>query len=313
MKLKKNKTISILFTFLILSACSPYKLIDKHTKKKLKKAGLEYATLETPNYTFTYWDTGETNKPVYVLLHGFGSSTHLHWYQQAKHLSKTHRLILPNLLYHGSQLKTEKKYGIQDQVAAMSALLEELKIDSMVLGGISYGGLVAAQLGMQEQQKLQKLTIFSSPVKFFTEVDLADAEAKAGVDDLYDVLVPATPQMMQELGNIALYKDRKIPKFILRDVQENLFQNEERNADFKALLDAMLKNKASLLNQHYEYNCPVLLVWGAGDELIPPRIGTQLNAYLPNSELHLIPKAGHGPNLEQKKKFNQILINFLSE
>ena len=165
MKLKRIKYI--LLSLIILSSCSPYKFVDKHTKKKLKKAGLEHFVLDSEDYTFSYWDTGEKEKPVYFLLHGFGSSTNLHWYQQAKLLAKTHRLILPNLLYHGSKVKGQEKYGIQDQVEAMSHLLKELKIDSMVLGGISYGGLVAAELGMQEKEKVRKLTIFSSPVKFF--------------------------------------------------------------------------------------------------------------------------------------------------
>jgi len=297
---------------MILSSCSPYKFIDKHTKKKLKKANLEHIILETEQYTFSYWDTGEKEKPVYVLLHGFGSSTHLHWYKQAKLLAKTHRLILPNLLYHGSKMKGQKKYGIQDQVEAMSSLLEELKIDSMILGGISYGGLVAAELGMQEKAKTKKLTIFSSPVKFFTEADLADAEAKAGVDDLYELMVPADIKMLQKLGDIALYKDKKIPKFIVKDIHRNLFQDENRNHDFKRLLDALIQvDKQSLLNRNYEFDCPVLLVWGAEDELIPARIGKELKAYLPTSTLHLIPKAGHGPNLEQTKKFNEILLGFL--
>ena len=116
---------------------------------------------------------------------------------------------------------------------------------------------------------------------------------------------------MRKLGDIALYKDRKIPKFILKDLHRNLFQNEKKNRDFKALLDVLQVNKHSLLNRAYEFDCPVLLVWGAEDELIPARIGEELKAYLPTSELHLIPKAGHGPNLEQKKKFNKILLDFL--
>ncbi|MEM9916619.1 MAG: alpha/beta hydrolase [Bacteroidota bacterium] len=303
--------LALLF-LVTLHSCSPFKLIERHTRKKLRKAGLGYHTLDAEDYTFSYWDSGAEDKPVYVLFHGFGSSTHLHWYKQAKALAKTHRLILPNLLYHGSEPKGQRGYGTQDQVNAMSSLLEKLDVDSMVLGGISYGGLIAAELGMHNKSKVQKLTLFSSPVKFFTEADLEDVKARADVKDLYELMVPADIEMMRKLGNIALYKDRKIPRFIVKDIQQNLFQDEQRNRDFKALLDVVLIDKEVLLNRTYTFDCPVLLVWGAEDELFPARVGQELNTYLPTSELHLIPKAGHGPNIEKSKQFNDILLNFLN-
>lgn len=309
--MKQIRLTSFLLLLLILSSCSIFKFGENHTKKKLKRANLEYHELKTANYEFTYWDTGESDKPICVLFHGFGTSTHLQWYKQAKMLSKTHRLILPNLLYFGSKPKGQKKYEVQEQAKAMSILLEELKIDSMVLGGLSYGGAVAAELAMLEKEKVQKLAIFASPVKFFSDADKSAIETSFKVNNIAELLVPKDLPMTQKFADVVLYKDKKLPKFILKDVQKNLFQDETNRQNLKAVLHNLEINKKELRNRKYQFDCPVLLIWGADDELIPARIGTDLKEYLPTSELHIIPKAGHGVNVEQTKEFNKILSNFL--
>ncbi len=274
---------------------------------------MEYTTLATDQYNFSYWDSEAKDKPVYVLFHGFGSSTHFQWFKQAKLLSKTHRLILPNLLHFGSEPKGGGKHSVQEQATAIAVLLEELKIDKMVLGGISYGGLVAAELAMLEQDKIEKLTIFASPVKFFSDEDMAKVERDNDVDDITELLVPADIETMRKMTDIVLYKDRKIPKFILKDLHKNMYLDEQNNANYKAVLNAMQADKEELRSRNYQFDFPVLLVWGANDELVPARIGTELKEFLPSAELHLIPEAGHGVNVEQKKKFDKILLEFLKK
>ena len=296
---------------MIFSSCNAFKLSDNYTKNKLKRGSLEHAILETDKYVFSYWDSGPSDKPVYILLHGFCSSTHLQWFKQAKTLAKTHRLILPDLLYFGSKPKRQGKYRIQDQVDAISDLIKELDIDSLVIGGISYGGLVAAELAMQEKDKVEKLTIFSSPVKFFSDDDLSQIETTSNIKDISELLVPADIEMMQKLANIILFKDKKFPNFILKDFQNNLFQEEQSNSNLRALLNEIEVEKNYFMNRNYEFDYPVLLIWGANDELIPARIGKELKAFIPTSELHLIPNAGHCPNIEKKKKFDEILNEFL--
>ena len=286
-------------------------LSDYYTKWQMKKAGLKHHILEVANYTFSYWDSGSESKPVYFLFHGYGTATHLQLFGQAKELAKTHRLILPDLLYFGSIIKGEKKYRIQDQVEAMSVLLKELKIDSLILGGYSYGGIVAAELAVKETSKIKKLTIFSSPLKFFVETDSINIRTKGKTKTVLDLLVPENLEAAEKFVGLLQYKDRKIPKFMIKNLYENLFQDEQNNVNYKALLNEILLKVNYLNNQIYNFNYPVLLIWGENDELIPNRIGRELHTYFKSSELHIIPKAGHLVVLEQKKKFNKILHTFL--
>ena len=297
----------------MLSSCNTFKMADGHLKRKLKRADLKLKTLETDDYTITYWDNGDTEKPLYVLFHGFGSSTRFQWHEQAKKLSKTHRLILPNLLHFGSTPNEKNSYKMSDQVKAMSALLEELNIDKMVLGGISYGGVVATELAQMHNEKVEKLTIFSSPVKFLRLSDLDSIEAKFQVNDVEELLVPKDIDMMRKMFDLITYKSPFLPKFVLKDLHENLFGDKAVCDSKKAVLTALKTDAELLMSREYDFSFPVLLVWGENDELITPRIGDELLEYLPTAELYTIPKSGHAPNFEQEKKFNKILFEFLEK
>lgn len=284
---------------------------DSYAKWKLKKAGLRHHILDVDNYTFSYWDSGSKIKPVYFLFHGYGTPTHLQWFQQVKMLSKTHRIILPNLLYFGSTMKGEKKYRTEDQVEAMSILLKELKIDSLILGGYSYGGIVAAELALKEKNKIKMLTIFSSPLKFFNKEDSASILVKGKTKNIPELLVPPNIEVATKFIKLLQYSERRIPKFIIKNFYENLFQDEQKNSNYRALLSDLLSKMDYFKNQDYTFNYPVLLIWGENDELIPKRIGIELKDYFTSSELHIIPKAGHLLNIEQKRKFNTVLHEFL--
>jgi len=311
--MRLSTLISFFIVSMILSSCSTYKMADGHLKRKLKRADLEYKTLKTDDYTITYWDNGDTEKPPYVLFHGFGSSTRFQWHEQAKKLSKTHRLILPNLLHFGSTPNEQDCYSISDHVKAMSVLLDSLDIDKMVLGGISYGGVVAAELAQMQPEKVEKLTIFSSPVKFFRLSDLSSIEEKFQVDDVEELLVPKDIDMMREMFDLITYKSPSVPKFVLKDLHENLFCDKAVCDSKKAVLSALKMDAELLMTSEYDFSFPILLVWGENDELIPPRIGNELLEYLPTAELYMIPKSGHAPNFEQEKKFNKVLFEFLEK
>jgi pimeloyl-ACP methyl ester carboxylesterase len=61
-----------------------------------------------------------------------------------------------------------------------------------------------------------------------------------------------------------------------------------------------------------QVQCPVLIIHGADDQLIPVSEAQLMHQQLPGSRLVVIPEAGHLPNLEQSKLFNQAVREFLS-
>jgi pimeloyl-ACP methyl ester carboxylesterase len=60
----------------------------------------------------------------------------------------------------------------------------------------------------------------------------------------------------------------------------------------------------------HRVKCPVLLLWGAHDRLVPPSYGRAYQKYLPQAELKLIPDCGHLPMFEREAEFVNTLAQF---
>jgi pimeloyl-ACP methyl ester carboxylesterase len=60
----------------------------------------------------------------------------------------------------------------------------------------------------------------------------------------------------------------------------------------------------------HRVQCPVLLVWGADDRLVPPAYGEAYRRHLPQAELKLIPDCGHMPMFEREAAFVETVASF---
>jgi pimeloyl-ACP methyl ester carboxylesterase len=56
---------------------------------------------------------------------------------------------------------------------------------------------------------------------------------------------------------------------------------------------------------------PTLILVGEQDAITPPTVSREMQSRIANSEIHVIPNAGHLSNLENQEEFNKHLLNFL--
>ena len=80
--------------------------------------------------------------PVVLLLHGLGCD-HTTWGPVIDSLSRTHTVIAPDLLGHGSSDKPRADYSVGGYANGMRDLLTVLGIDTATVVGHSFGGGVA--------------------------------------------------------------------------------------------------------------------------------------------------------------------------
>ncbi len=62
-----------------------------------------------------------------------------------------------------------------------------------------------------------------------------------------------------------------------------------------------------------QIGCPTLILHGADDQLIPAGEAEKMKNGIHNSQLHILPEAGHLLNLEQPELFNQAVRSFLMD
>ena len=67
-----------------------------------------------------------------------------------------------------------------------------------------------------------------------------------------------------------------------------------------------------VLHQLKEFMKPLLIIWGREDRIIPVSHAYRAAEVLPNSEVHIIPRCGHWPQLERPKEFNPLVLGFLN-
>ena len=306
-----SRKLIILNVLIILNSCSTFKIANKHIHRKLIKNGLVFQQAKLEKYTINYWDSGG-DKPVLMLLHGFGATTEFQWYEQVEDFKNNYRLILPDLLYFGGSTANPPGYSIQNQVEAMQELIDKLGINKFYLCGVSYGGLVAAELALVKNQNVKKLIIIDSPIKYFTDADAKAVNEKYKVNGFADLLVPPDFSGLKTLLSICYFNSPKVPRFILKDFYKNLYI--EQSAEKKELLHSIDNEKEFFATRNYYFKFPVLLIWGAEDKLIPIHVGKELKEHIGgNATLILIPETAHMPNMEAPKSFNKIVLTFLKE
>jgi pimeloyl-ACP methyl ester carboxylesterase len=62
-----------------------------------------------------------------------------------------------------------------------------------------------------------------------------------------------------------------------------------------------------------QISVPTLILVGEQDTLTPPSVAKAVREKIRNSELHVIPRAAHMSNLENRAEFNQHLLEFLEK
>lgn len=302
----------LLFILTFLSSCNTFKVIDNQMNRKMDKALLSRLQWvdSTTQDTIEYWDGGVSEKPVMVIVHGFGASTKFQWSKQVKMLSEHYRLVMPNLNCFGKTRLKEKRYRVGDQIQLIKDLLEHLELKEFSLMGVSYGGLISAELAQSNRYNIDHVIIFDAPIKYMDESDLKSVKNSFEVESIEELFVPSHPEGLKKLLYLATGKKSHIPTSMLRGFHENTYANNSE--DKRKLITHLLKDMALYQKSEYIFQMPVLLIWGENDLVVSTDVAEQLKKdWGTNVRLEIIEGAAHMPNMTHKRKFNQIVHDFL--
>ena len=300
--------LAILLMFSFIS-CNVYKIAEKHIGKKMDRASLECITETIDGDVVEYWDT-KSDKPVILLIHGFGASTKYQWFKQVEYLSLNYRVIMPNLLYFGNTRPGSPRYEISDQVALVSNLMNHLGINKYTVCGVSYGGLITMELAIQNQDKIDKVIAFDAPVKYIQQSDIVAVKNTFEVETIEELFAPSGPKGLKKLMYLATMKKSIVPASWLQEFYDDLYgvDLEEK----RKLMTHLLAKMEEYTSHDYKLKMPVLLIWGSNDPVVPVRTGVLLQEHIgENARLEIIKNGAHMPSMAKRKKFDKILKEFL--
>lgn len=248
-----------------------------------------------------YYEEHGQGTPV-LLLHGLGSST-LDWELQLPALAAKHRVIAMDVRGHGRSDKPRQRYRIAEFAADALALIDHLALAPVHLVGISMGGMIAFQLGVDTPHQLRSLTIVNSgpEVKAKKPSDYLAVAKRWTLSRLLSLDTIAKALAKQLFPNAEQAQLR-------RKVEQRWPLNDKRA--YLASLDAIIgwgvRERLSCIA------CPTLVI-SADHDYTPV---AQKQAYvdeMPNARLLVISDSRHATPLDQPHAFNRSLLAFLHE
>jgi pimeloyl-ACP methyl ester carboxylesterase len=243
-----------------------------------------------------------TGIPV-VFIHAFPMSKEM-WKPQVDVLKKEYRVLSYDVRGHGLSEVGDGQYTIEYCVDDLICLLDYLKLEQVVVVGISMGGYIALR------------AIERNPNRFKGAV-LCDTRSEA--DSNETKIKRATDAKTVKLLGMRRFAEYFIPKVF----HENTLATNPKVVKFaKCIMEnnsptgitgmlIALAARTDTTPSLEKIQIPTLLLMGQFDELTPPSVMTPLQEKIPGVIMHMIPNAAHFCNLENPAEFNAALIQFL--
>ena len=242
--------------------------------------------------------------PAVLLLHGYPFNRSM-WSEQVAALKGDYRVITPDLRGLGESGALKDSITTIDAMAEdLAALLDELEIERIVLGGLSMGGYVAFAFSRRFAQRVRALVLADTRPQADTEEgkrgrkEQAQRVLKDGMESIADgflekVLTPATLSERPE---------------IKKRVREMILTTKPEGAAAALRAMAARRDQTDFLP---EITAPTLIIVGSEDKLTPRADAEQMHREIRGSRLEVIEGAAHLSNLERPVEFNRALKSFL--
>lgn len=256
----------------------------------------------------SYDDRG-AGQPV-LLIHGYPLSRQM-WQPQLEHLSRSARLIAPDLRGYGEtesgpyDLDNPAPFSMAQFADDCAALLDALKIQQkVVVCGLSMGGYVALAFYRKYPQRVAGLALTA------TRAGADSAEGKAGREK--------AAALAKEQGITPIAR-AMLPKLLAPANLEGMPELAARmmeimhRASIPGAMGALfgMRDRPDSTPLLPDIACPALVIHGAEDQIIPVSEAQVMQRLIPGARLEVLPGAGHLPNLEQPEKFNALFREFL--
>jgi pimeloyl-ACP methyl ester carboxylesterase len=261
-----------------------------------------------------YYEAGQG--PPVILLHGFGASAYS-WRFLAPALARDHRVLTIDLKGYGLSAKPEDgKYALSDQADLVAAFIRARDLHDLVVIGHSMGGGVTLMayfnVAGDAPARINKLVLIDSagyPQKMPWFIWLAQAPVLGPVGSQ---LLPPRFATAQVLRKCYYHKDR------ITDAQIDTYAYYgslpgAREALVATARQIVPEDIEAVTARYKTIRVPVLIIWGAQDEVVPVSVGYNFKRDIPTSKLVILPECGHIPPEEEPQETIRLITQFLKE
>lgn len=222
-----------------------------------------------------------------VYIHGAGKSHHS-WVNQLASKINGYVQIALDLPGHGDSEGTGFK-SIDDYTDFVKSFVDALGIDDFVIAGNSMGGAISQTFALKYQNYLKGMVLIGTGAKLRVKKEILEGTLKGEsyADNAYS-------------GKT----DQELIKKAESDFSKT--SPQVRHDDFYAC------DNFDVMDQISRINVPTLIICGKDDALTPVKYSEFLHSKIKNSQLKIIPEAGHMVMWEKPKEVNEAIANFVT-
>lgn len=244
---------------------------------------------------------GRPHAPVMMLGHSILTSNRMWLGQIALLVQQGYRVVSVDARGHGQSSEPHTQCSMEDLVADNVHVLDVLEIHLAHFIGLSLGGMVGLGLGILHPDRIASLIICSgradAPATFALPWDERIAIARE-----QGTAALAEPTAQRWFGNEFL---DACPD-TARAVKEMIAGTSV--GGFIACARAL--QGLDYLTRLGSIAAPVQLIAGARDGVLPEAM-RELESRISGAQLEVIPNAGHLPNIDQQRVFNDAIVRRL--
>lgn len=252
-----------------------------------------------------YYELEGSGSPL-ALVMGLGGGVQV-WSPQRPKWAKHHQVISYDMRGIGRSDRPQQRLEMDDVIEEFKELLEQLELSSVHALGYSYGGIVLQRCAARYPHLLRSITLLSSGfegtpfLRAFVQMQIQLAEQLDRVNYLKQLFLwILSPSYFEQ------YPDFFNRITMLLGISSSTIKPSEvfeqyRDSFQESLIDALKK-----------IECPIQIIHGIYDRVVPPEEIKRALPLIPNAEVTWI-NGGHMLNWEKPTEITDAVISFLAK
>ncbi|MDR0429174.1 MAG: alpha/beta hydrolase [Tannerellaceae bacterium] len=299
----------IVFIFLVSGTKLYYVLCENRFKAELKQmkengfmnykieSNIESKVLAVNENTIHYYVSGEPDKPAILFLHP-AFSDHTCFYKQVDFFSKEFRVITIDLIGHG----LSKVHNTKDKIDMSSEHILEIAkkedINALHIVGVSMGSLIAQYFALSYPEKVLSLTTLGGYNINEENKEIAKSQRKKMFGWMIRVIF-SMDSFRRYAGSVSAVNKEEQLKFY-----ESAKGFSRKSFTIMSSLNRLIKDRPNPIR-----NYPLLILTGEKDNALAKQMAESWHIAEPNSKYYSVEQAGHCANMDNPKRFNEIVYN----
>ncbi len=261
-------------------------------------------------------ETKNDSLPVMVILHGYPTSSY-DYHKVLNRLAQKYRVILHDYLGFGfSDKPTKHIYTVIEQANMAIALWEKLKLESLVMLSLGYGGSVATEVLAQHEEgkipfQLEKIIFCNG--NMHPELSNVTLIHKLLISSVLGYLIShlGTYNLMKRQIRNLYYDASKISEQELKAMWEIGIFNKGRRVFQK--ISRYLKEREKFSDRWVgalrETNIHCVIIWSKNDPTNNIIVANLMSIEIPFNELYWVDNTGYFPMMESPDEWLNVVLN----